>query len=146
MSSSLPVMILLNLSGGTQDACSYFLRDHVFANAQTGNIVLMGCHLISKNLKDSIRYFLPVAFFALGILMACLIRSRFRRTGRIHWRHRDHPAVYRWFYPGTAKLACKWAYLLCLCHASTVFPYSKRQCLCQHHVYWKPAKRYGSFL
>ena len=28
MSSSLPVMILLNLSGGTQDACSYFLRDH----------------------------------------------------------------------------------------------------------------------
>ena len=24
MSSSLPVMILLNLSGGTQDACSYF--------------------------------------------------------------------------------------------------------------------------
>ena len=41
MSSSLPVMILLNLSGGTQDACSYFLRDHVFANAQTGNIVLM---------------------------------------------------------------------------------------------------------
>ena len=141
MSSSLPVMILLNLSGGTQDACSYFLRDHVFANAQTGNIVLMGCHLISKNLKDSIRYFLPVAFFALGILMACLIRSRFRRID-----HRDHPAVYRWFYPGTAKLACKWAYLLCLCHASTVFPYSKRQCLCQHHVYWKPAKRHGSFL
>lgn len=87
MSSSLPVMILLNLSGGTQDACSYFLRDHVFANAQTGNIVLMGCHLISKNPKDSIRYFLPVAFFALGVLMACLIRSRFRRTGRIHWRH-----------------------------------------------------------
>ena len=87
MSSSLPVMILLNLSGGTQDACSYFLRDHVFANAQTGNIVLMGCHLISKNPKDSTRYFLPVAFFALGVLMACLIRSRFRRTGRIHWRH-----------------------------------------------------------
>ena len=70
MSSSLPVMILLNLSGGTQDACSYFLRDHVFANAQTGNIVLMGCYLI-----------------ALGVLMACLIHSRFRHTGKIHWRH-----------------------------------------------------------
>ena len=65
MSSSLPVMILLNLSGGTQDACSYFLRDHVFANAQTGNIVLMGCYLISEDLRNSIRYFLPVAFFAL---------------------------------------------------------------------------------
>ena len=40
----------------------------VFANAQTGNIVLMGCHLISKNLKDSIRYFLPVAFLHWGYL------------------------------------------------------------------------------
>ena len=87
MSSSLPVMILLNLSGGTQDACSYFLRDHVFANAQTGNIVLMGCYLISEDLRNSIRYFLPVAFFALGVLMACLIHSRFRHTGKIHWRH-----------------------------------------------------------
>ena len=87
MSSSLPVMILLNLSGGTQDACCYFLRDHVFANAQTGNIVLMGCYLISEDLRNSIRDFLPVAFFALGVLMACLIHSRFRHTGKIHWRH-----------------------------------------------------------
>lgn len=87
MSSSLPVMILLNLSGGTQDACSYFLRDHVFANAQTGNMVLMGSYLISQDLRNSIRYFLPVAFFALGVFIACLIHSRFRHTGHLHWRH-----------------------------------------------------------
>ena len=36
--------------------------------------------------------------------MACLIRSRFRRTGKDPLApsgidHRDHPAVYRWFYP-----------------------------------------------
>ena len=61
MSSSLPVMILLNLSGGTQDACSYFLRDHVFANAQTGNIVLMGCYLISEDLRNSVISF-PLLF------------------------------------------------------------------------------------
>ena len=78
MSDSLIIMILLNLSGGTQDACSYFLRDHVFANAQTGNIVLMGCYLISEDLRDSIRYFLPVFCFALGVLTACLIRSKCR--------------------------------------------------------------------
>ena len=87
MSDSLIIMILLNLSGGTQDACSYFLRDHVFANAQTGNIVLMGCYLISEDLRDSIRYFLPVFCFALGVLTACLIRSKCRYTGKIHWRH-----------------------------------------------------------
>ena len=87
MSDSLIIMILLNLSGGTQDACSYFLRDHVFANAQTGNIVLMGCYLISEDLRDSIRYFLPVFCFALGVLTACFIRSKCRHTGKIHWRH-----------------------------------------------------------
>lgn len=87
MSDSLIIMILLNLSGGTQDACSYFLRDHVFANAQTGNIVLMGCYLISKDFRDSIRYFLPVFCFALGVLTACFIRSKCRHTGKIHWRH-----------------------------------------------------------
>lgn len=47
----------------------------------------MGCYLISEDLRNSIRYFLPVAFFALGVLMACLIHSRFRHTGKIHWRH-----------------------------------------------------------
>ena len=87
MSDSLIIMILLNLSGGTQDACSYFLRDHVFANAQTGNIVLMGCYLISEDFRDSIRYFLPVFCFALGVLTACFIRSKCRHTGKIHWRH-----------------------------------------------------------
>ena len=86
-SESMEMGILLALTGGILDAYTYLTRGGVFANAQTGNIVLMGCHLISKNPKDSIRYFLPVAFFALGVLMACLIRSRFRRTGRIHWRH-----------------------------------------------------------
>lgn len=139
MSSSLPVMILLNLSGGTQDACSYFLRDHVFANAQTGNIVLMGCYLISEDLRNSIRYFLPVAFFALGVLMACLIHSRFRHTGKIHWRHLVLtleiillfivgfiPGQLNWLANGLTSFAC----------AMQVqsFRTVTRQCLCQHHV------------
>ena len=144
MSSSLPVMILLNLSGGTQDACSYFLRDHVFANAQTGNIVLMGCYLISEDLRNSIRYFLPVAFFALGVLMACLIHSRFRHTGKIHWRHLVLTLEIILLF--IVKLACKWTYFLCLRYAGSVLPYCTRQCLCQHHVYRKSAKWHGPFL
>ena len=87
MSSSLPVMILLNLSGGTQDACSYFLRDHVFCQCPDGKYCFNG---VSSDLQKSEGFyplFSPCCLFALGILMACLIRSRFRRTGRIHWRH-----------------------------------------------------------
>ena len=37
----LPVA-LLTLSGGLQDAYTYLCRGRVFANAQTGNIVLLG--------------------------------------------------------------------------------------------------------
>ena len=40
-----------------------------------------------KDLRDSIRYFLPVFCFALGVLTACFIRSKCRHTGKIHWRH-----------------------------------------------------------
>ena len=140
MSSSLPVMILLNLSGGTQDACSYFLRDHVFANAQTGNIVLMGCYLISEDLRNSIRYFLPVAFFA---LVPSHRKDPLAPSGPDSG---DYPTVYRRFYPGTVKLACKWTYFLCLRYAGSVLPYCTRQCLCQHHVYRKSAKWHGPFL
>ena len=68
MSSSLPVMILLNLSGGTQDACSYFYVTTFLPMPRREILFLMGCHLISKNLKDSIRYFLPVAFLHWGYL------------------------------------------------------------------------------
>ncbi len=39
ISESLPIMILLTLSGGFMDAYSYLCRGEVFANAQTGNIL-----------------------------------------------------------------------------------------------------------
>ena len=41
MSESWPTVALLTFSGGLQDAYSYCVRGKVFANAQTGNIVLM---------------------------------------------------------------------------------------------------------
>ena len=37
---------VLALSGGFQDAYTYNVRDEVFSNAQTGNIVLMSQHLM----------------------------------------------------------------------------------------------------
>ena len=148
MSDSLIIMILLNLSGGTQDACSYFLRDHVFANAQTGNIVLMGCYLISEDLRDSIRYFLPVFCFALGVLTACFIRSKCRHTGKIHWRHLVLVMeILLLFVVGFLPPQVNWlANALTSCHAGAVLPHGQRQRLCQHHVYRQSAKWYGSSL
>ena len=41
MSDSFLMSAFIILSGGLQDAYTYCCRDKVFANAQTGNIVLM---------------------------------------------------------------------------------------------------------
>ena len=41
MSESVRLGILLALSGGLMDAYSYIVRDRVFANAQTGNMLLI---------------------------------------------------------------------------------------------------------
>lgn len=86
MSDSMIIMVLLTLSGGLQDAYSYFVRDQVFANAQTGNIVLMSFNLFSGNVRVCLRYLVPVLAFACGVLAAEQIRARYPSGGRIHWR------------------------------------------------------------
>ena len=42
ISESIELGIILALAGGFMDVYSYIGRDHVFANAQTGNILLVG--------------------------------------------------------------------------------------------------------
>ena len=46
---------ILALSGGYQDAYTYFARDGVFSNAQTGNVVLMSQHLMEKEWGRGVR-------------------------------------------------------------------------------------------
>ena len=45
MSETFPIGVLLTIVGGYFDAYTYIARGGVFANAQTGNIVLFGIHL-----------------------------------------------------------------------------------------------------
>ena len=67
---------LLTLSGGLQDTYTYLRRGKVFANAQTGNIVLLGQSLFDGNWERAARYLLPVLAFALGVAAAEWIRVR----------------------------------------------------------------------
>ena len=46
MSESFLTAVFLSLSGGLQDAYTYLFRGKVFANAQTGNIVLLSSNLM----------------------------------------------------------------------------------------------------
>ena len=55
MSESVLVGSLLVLTGGFLDAYSYLCRGEVFANAQTGNIVLLGIQIAEGDWSMALR-------------------------------------------------------------------------------------------
>lgn len=85
-SESFFVGALLSLAGGFLDAYTYITRGGVFANAQTGNMVLLGLRLSEHRWSDSLSYLIPIFAFAAGVLLAEWIRSRFLTSQRLHWR------------------------------------------------------------
>ena len=86
MSESFLIAGILSVSGGLQDAYTYMYRGKVFANAQTGNIVLLAQNLVDRNWQAVLRYFSPLLFFALGVAMAECIRMKYQKAQKIHWR------------------------------------------------------------
>ena len=76
ISESIELGILLALSGGFMDAYSYIGRGEVFANAQTGNMLLLGVHLSEGNIPAAIRYLCPVLAFTFGIAHCPKFRNR----------------------------------------------------------------------
>lgn len=84
ISESIELGALLALAGGFMDAYSYIGRGGVFANAQTGNILLVGIHLSQGNFAQALRFFFPVLAFGAGIMLADLIHERFSSV--FHWR------------------------------------------------------------
>lgn len=86
MSESIFVAVFLCLSGGFQDAYTFYCRGEVFANAQTGNMVLMGTGFATGDYQTGLRYLMPVLAFAAGVYMAERIRRYFKYYEKIHWR------------------------------------------------------------
>lgn len=84
MSETIRLGALLALSGGFMDAYSYIQRDQVFANAQTGNMLLFGVNLSEGNFRVALHYFFPVFAFAIGIAIAEVVRAKERDL--LHWR------------------------------------------------------------
>ena len=83
---SLWLAMLLSLSGGLMDSYSYMERGGVFANAQTGNILLLSVNLITDNFTVAINYIFPVAAFAVGIVLAVILRFRYEDLPHVRWR------------------------------------------------------------
>lgn len=86
MSEAFILNAVLAFSGGFQDAYTYFVRDGVFANAQTGNIVLMSMNLMSGKFYAALHYLLPIASFAAGVFASERAEFKFKKSERLHWR------------------------------------------------------------
>ena len=86
MSESFLIAVFLSLSGGLQDAYTYLFRGKVFANAQTGNIVLLSANIMDGNWDRVVHYLVPLCAFALGVLTAEKMRERFKEMQKLHWR------------------------------------------------------------
>ena len=140
MSESLVLGLLLALAGGFFDAYTYLCRGGVFANAETGNIVLLGAHLAEGDLEKALRYLLPIVAFAFGVLSAELVKRRFKsrqnRDINIHWRQivvLGRPAA------AVRERHGQHHHLVRLRHAGRDLPQGARQRLRDHHVHGQSA-------
>lgn len=86
MSEAFITSVFLALSGGFQDAYTYFTRDEVFSNAQTGNVVLMSQHFMMGEWQAGLRYLYPLFAFAFGVFFAEQVQGRFKYAKKLHWR------------------------------------------------------------
>lgn len=86
MSESIYLGVLLAVTGGFMDACAFIGRGGVFANAQTGNILLLSLNLAQQRWAASLLYLLPILAFISGIALADMSRYQFQRMKTIHWR------------------------------------------------------------
>ena len=86
ISESIEVGVFLALSGGFMDAYSYINRGKVFANAETGNIILMALKVCEGKFFEAVNYLIPIISFAVGVAICEIIKYRKERINMIHWR------------------------------------------------------------
>ena len=80
------MIAFLTLSGGFMDAYSYMERGQVFANAQTGNLLLFGVNLSLGHWDMIVKYLCPIVAFIAGIAIAEIIKYFFHRRALFTWK------------------------------------------------------------
>ncbi|MGC4109988.1 MAG: YoaK family protein [Nocardioides sp.] len=75
--------VLLTLANGYLDAFTYVGHGHVFANAQSGNVILLGVELAQPDIGVALDHLWPVLAFVAGIAAAQVVS---RRATGLRWR------------------------------------------------------------
>jgi len=76
VSGLLTIACVFGMAGGYMDAYAYLAHGHVFANAQTGNVVLFSVFASGGQWAQAVRHLPPIAAFALGVAAAKLLGVR----------------------------------------------------------------------
>lgn len=84
---TLQVGLCLAFVGGFLDAYTYLLRGGVFANAQTGNLVLLGIGFAQEDVLQALYCLVPVAAFFIGVLLTEVLKNRFSDRAFLQWQH-----------------------------------------------------------
>lgn len=74
-SESLRLGIILAIIGGFLDAYTFISRGGVFANAETGNMVLLALGITNGNYKNALMAAIQILFFIIGVLVTEGIRD-----------------------------------------------------------------------
>lgn len=73
---TLAVALLLLLAAGMLDAYTYIAHGGVFANAMTGNLVVMTVRLAQGNWQKALPYLAPIAAYVAGVAVAHAVKER----------------------------------------------------------------------
>ncbi|MCE4048140.1 MULTISPECIES: YoaK family protein [Bacillaceae] len=73
-SNSIYMGLILAIVGGFLDAYTFVSRDGVFANAQTGNMVLLAVKAANGEWKGALLYIPPIIAFILGVLVSEIVK------------------------------------------------------------------------
>jgi uncharacterized membrane protein YoaK (UPF0700 family) len=74
-SESVELGILLAIVGGFLDAYTFVGRGGVFANAQTGNVVLIGMEVATGEWGQVVLHAIPILAFMIGVVVAEMIKK-----------------------------------------------------------------------
>jgi uncharacterized membrane protein YoaK (UPF0700 family) len=78
---TLSISALLAAAGGFLDGFTYVGHGHVFANAMTGNVVLLGINLVSGSWPTALRHIPPIVAFLVGVSVSQAMQLRSQRRG-----------------------------------------------------------------
>ena len=84
---SLAIALSLAFVGGFLDIYTYIARGKVFANTQTGNLVLLGKFVTEGNARKVIYYLVSILAFTLGIVLAKVVEHVYVQNNEFLWYH-----------------------------------------------------------